>query len=99
MTGSARQRPWHHICLLVRGSIEIGSFLRARRSHAPLQDGTNPGPRQPNLGRVLFEDERLAGELGAGLQNLSPQPLTLAPWSTGPCAPRRSHSDFASLTG
>src|SRR2546423_358866 len=49
MTGSARQRTWRHICLLVRGSIEIGSFFGARRSYAPSQDATNSLPRQPNF--------------------------------------------------
>ena len=53
MTGKARQRTWRHICLLVRGSIELGSFFGASRSHAPLQDAANSASRQPNFPAIL----------------------------------------------
>jgi hypothetical protein len=53
MTGNARQRTWRHICLLVRGSIELGSFFGASRSHAPLQDAANSASRQTNFPAIL----------------------------------------------
>src|SRR5947209_10182995 len=51
MTGKPRQRPWRHICLLERGSIEFSSFVGASQSHAPSEDATNSVLRQPNFSR------------------------------------------------
>ncbi|MDQ1501573.1 MAG: hypothetical protein QOI86_4913, partial [Actinomycetota bacterium] len=52
MTGKSRQRSWRHICLLVRDSIELGSFFGAGQSHAPSQDATNSVLRQPNFAEL-----------------------------------------------